>query len=124
MDYAILIISLIVFAIACVLDVKSSIEMTKWGIKESVPLVRDKNGNFSLWRALIFVIGSPAIVLGMFFFGPESEEATGYHRMYAGLFLIPGALLHLYAWNSNNRLIARKKAAKAKAAIDGGGVIR
>lgn len=107
MEYTTLIIGLVAFAIACVLDFLSSLEMTKYGIKEKNSLVRDSSGNFSPWKGMLFIVGPIAAVLIAFFVGDGVE---GFDRTWAGLVLLPGAGLHLFAYFSNKRLIAKKKA--------------
>ena len=112
MDYLTLIFGLAAFLAACLLDINSSTEMTRYGSKETAPLVSDGKGNFSLWRALIFVIIPPVLVLIVFF---TAKNAAGFDRVWAGIFLLPGAALHLFAWWHNRRLIR-----KAKNGLNGG----
>lgn len=109
MDYLILIIGVVLFLIACVLDINSSTEMTKWGIKEKNSFVADGKGNFSLWKGLIFTIAPVAVVIIVFFVWPK-EESSGWDRVYAGFFLMPGAVLHYWASRRNWKLIEKKKA--------------
>lgn len=107
MDYAVLIFGLAVFAVACYLDFTSSVEMTEHGIKETNSLVRGKDGYFSPLKGLIFIIGPIALVLIAFFAG---KDVAGFDRFWAGAVLVPGAGLHVYAYFSNKKLIAKKKA--------------
>jgi hypothetical protein len=110
MDYISLIACEAAFLVACWLDVSSSLTMTKYKIREGNKLVRDGNGNFSLTKALLWVVGPALGVALVFFLGPD-HDASGYDRAYAGPFLLLGAAAHLYAWRSNTKLIAKKKAA-------------
>jgi hypothetical protein len=108
MDYAVLILCLGAFLVACGLDFASSVEMTRYGIKESTSLVRDSSGNFSPLKALIFVIAPPVIVLLVFFL-VSSDDVDGYDRLYAPLVLLPGAALHFWAFLKNKKAIKAKQ---------------
>lgn len=114
MEYATLALGLGAFIIACLLDIQSSRVMSTYGIPESIPLVRDREGNFSLPKALVFVIVPIAVVILLFAF---ADGIDGFKRVYAGLVLLPGAGLHLWAWHSNNRKIKAKKAASGMGSI-------
>lgn len=109
MAYFYLIFGLGVFAVCCLLDFFISIEMSKYGIKEKNSLFRGKGGTFVWWKGLIFVVGPIALVLIAFFAG---EGVEGFDRTYAGLVLVPGALLHLWAYFNNRSEIRKAKEAK------------
>ena len=104
-DYLTLIIGLAAFAVGCYLDFTSSMEMTRFGIKESTVLVAS-NGTFSPWKAIVFVIAPPVLVLIAFFAG---HGVQGFDRFWAGLVLLPGAALHLWAYFHNRKLIRTKR---------------
>lgn len=105
-DYIMLFIGLGLFAIGAVLDYLSSIEMTRYGIKETNWLAQKKNGNFDPVKGLIFVILPIVLVLIAFFV--EWNDET-YDRFWAGFFLLPGAALHYWAFRKNMKKIEAAK---------------
>ena len=105
MDYITLLIGLGAFGLAAVLDFVSSMEMTRYGIKESTALV-SKNGMFSPWKAIAFIVAPIVLVLIAFFAGNNVE---GFDRVWAGVVLLPGAALHLWAYFHNKKLIKQRK---------------
>ncbi len=106
MDYIVLFIGIGVFGVGVILDYLSSIEMTRYGIKERNWIVADKNGNFSPVKGLIFVILPIVLVLIAFFV--EWNDDT-YDRFWAGFFLMPGGVLHYWAYRQNKKKIAKAK---------------
>lgn len=108
-DYITLFIGLGMFGVGAVLDYRSSIEMTRYGIKETNWFVQKKNGNFDPIKGLVFVILPIVLVLIAFFV--EWNDDT-YDRFWAGFFLMPGGVLHYWAHRKNLGKIEKAKSAR------------
>lgn len=97
------------------LDVKSSREMTTYGIKEFNPLFRDKNRMFVEWRAWVAIAALTAIAVFLFNV-PALEYIPGeplpdyeWHPLYAlGVYALSGPL-SVWMYFYNKGLIRRRK---------------
>lgn len=94
-------------------DIASSIEFTKYGIKEKNWLFSNADGTFSPFKAWIGVGVVTALAVAVFI----GFTYTDYSPAFASLVYIPSAGMSLLHTDKNNRIIAKYKARASSGGI-------
>lgn len=88
-------------------DIKSSIEMTKYGITESQPMFADENGFFSPVKGWTAVLIYMAVVIAIYFV--LGQFVPDFPNYATALVYAPSALLSVLHGQKNYRYIEKVK---------------